>query len=506
MGRVGCEQSGAVSSDADGSCTTPNNAIIQNTYDTTEIGTQGSTDFPIGRLTKTQATTAYPEGGSTQSTEKIQHDDRGRVTTEQLKFNLPNSWNLTLPTYQLTQNYTDADQAQTTQTSTINSQGQTTPQYTETDVYDQTLGVLTGLGSTTNVSNANLASMNYNVNAQLGKLYFQTSTGGNLAYEQFDYDGDLRPTEEAGVWQNGSGQSGQFFDNAQGYDAASNIDTVTTTMSQPNGQSSSYSETQNFCYDEQDRLVWAGNSGTQPAPGNGTCGSGTLTNSFPGASYTNTFSSTHLGQLWHAPLGGTGGYQQYLYCNSQPHQVSDIVPAGQGYTCANLPQSVPYAVKYDAWGNVTSRSYNNQTATLSYNKLDEMVEWQVPSANQAWYAYDASGNRTLERSTIGSTTTETVYALGLEEYSYDSSGNLLSSTHYYSLAGHLIGEAQTSGSSTTTNFFLTDALGSVLAVFNNTQGSAAVQGNQVYGPYGNSLYSSGSMDTARGYTASTPIR
>ena len=39
-----------------------------------------------------------------------------------------------------------------------------------------------------------------------------------------------------------------------------------------------------------------------------------------------------------------------------------------------------------------------------------------------------------------------------------------------------------------------------MATFNNTQGSAAVQGNQVYGPYGNSLYSSGSMDTARGYT------
>ncbi len=32
------------------------------------------------------------------------------------------------------------------------------------------------------------------------------------------------------------------------------------------------SKTQNFCYDEQNRLVWAGNSGTQPAADNGTCG------------------------------------------------------------------------------------------------------------------------------------------------------------------------------------------------------------------------------------------
>lgn len=274
---------------------------------------------------------------------------------------------------------------------------------------------------------------------------------------------------------------------------------MTTTISKPNGQSGSYSETQNFCYDEQNQLMWAGNSGTQPAPGNGTCGSGTLANSFPNASYATSFSYTNLGQLWQGPLGGTGSSEQYLYCNSQPHQVSDIVPAGQSYTCSNLPSSIPYAVKYDAWGNVTSRSYNGQTATLSYNKLDEMVEWQVPNTNQAWYAYDANGERTLERSTVGSTTTETVYAFGLEEYSYDSSGTLTSSTHYYSLAGHLIGEVQ--GSST--NVFLTDALGSVQAVISNTQNSAALLSNQVFAPYGTALSHNGnamSQYTNKGFT------
>jgi len=40
-----------------------------------------------------------------------------------------------------------------------------------------------------------------------------------------------------------------------------------------------------------------------------------------------------------------------------------------------------------------------------------------------------------------------------------------------------------------------------MATFNNTQGSAAVQGNQIYGPYGNSLYSLEPMDKARGYTS-----
>jgi RHS repeat-associated protein len=108
-----------------------------------------------------------------------------------------------------------------------------------------------------------------------------------------------------------------------------------------------------------------------------------------------------------------------------------------------------------------------------------------------------------ERSTVGSTTTETVYAFSLEEYSYDSSGNLTSSTHYYSLAGHLIGEAQTSGSSTTTNFFMTDALDSVLAVISNTESSAALLSNQVFAPYGTPLSQNGAsmgQYTNKGFT------
>jgi RHS repeat-associated protein len=502
LGRVGCEQSGAVTSDADGSCTSPGNAIIQNTYDTDALGTQGSTDFPVGRLTKTQDTVAYPEGGSTTTTEKYQYDVRGRLITEQLKFGLPTSWNLSLPTFQLTENYTDADQPETTQTSTLspNSTG-----YTFSEVYDQTLGVPTGLSSTTNTTTADLATLSYTVNALLGSINFNTSAGvgSSLATESFSYDGDLRPTEEGATWQSGSGQSGTFFDEARGYDAASNVDTVTTTISKANGQSGSYSETQNFCYNEQNELVWAGNSGTQPSPGNGTCGSGTLTNSFPGGSYATSFTYTNLGQLWQGPVNGTGSSEQYLYCNSQPHQVSDIVPAGQGYSCSNLPSSIPYAVSYDAWGNVTGRSYNNQTATLSYNKLDEMVEWQAPNTNQAWYAYDSNGDRTLERSTInGTSTTETVYAFGLEEYTYDSSGNEISSTHYYSLAGHLIGERQTSGGSSTTNMFMTDALGSVQAVISNTQNSATMLSNQVFSPYGTQLSQNGNFSqyTNKGFT------
>jgi len=494
--RVGCVQIGSVTSDADGSCST-SKPLVQNTYDTTLLGTQGSTDFPVGRLTKSVATTYYPEGGSLNTTEKTQYDQRGRVVTAQEKFSLPNAWNVTtaLPTYQASFSYNDANQLTATATSTIVGT-QSTPGYTFTEVYDSTLGILTGL-SNNGTGVANLATLNYNVNDLLGKIYYQTSTGSNLAYEQFHYDGDLRPTEETATWQGGSGQSGQVFDESRSYDPASNITAETTTIEKTGGQTGSNTETQNFCYDEQDRLTWASNTATPPAPGNGTCGSLTPANGFSGASYTDSFTYTHLGQLWSGPVNGTGSSLQYLYCNSNaPHQLQGIYPTTA--TCSN-PGTASYAVQYDSWGNVTQRTYNGQTATLSYDKLDQMVEWQVPNTNQAWYAYDANGDRSIQRSTVGSTTSMTVYAFGLEEYSYDGSGNLQSSTHYYSLAGHLIGELTGSGTPTT-SFFMTDALGSILATFSNTASSAAMLGNQLYGPYGNQLYQSGSMNTNKGYT------
>ena len=124
------------------------------------------------------------------------------------------------------------------------------------------------------------------------------------------------------------------------------------------------------------------------------------------------------------------------------------------------------------------------------------MQWNAGANSQEWYAYDLGGNRTLRRSTTGSGTTITVYAFGLEEHVYSSSGTPQSSTYYYALGGRLIGELQGS----TTQFFLTDELGSVLTTFNATAGSAAVQGNQVYGPYGTSRYSKGAMGTTKGFT------
>jgi hypothetical protein len=103
----------------------------------------------------------------------------------------------------------------------------------------------------------------------------------------------------------------------------------------------------------------------------------------------------------------------------------------------------------------------------------------------------SSGNCILKRSTSAGTTTLSVYPSSNEEYDYSSTGTLTGQLHYYTLAGHLIG----SFDGTTTIYYLTDALGSVLMSFSNN----AILGAQIYGPYGNTRYMAGTINTAKGY-------
>src|SRR5258706_3504068 len=63
LGRLGCVQNATPTINATGGCTA-GNPYVQNSYDTTFLGTQGSTDFPIGRLGQSLTTTYYPEGTS----------------------------------------------------------------------------------------------------------------------------------------------------------------------------------------------------------------------------------------------------------------------------------------------------------------------------------------------------------------------------------------------------------------------------------------------------------
>ncbi len=148
----------------------------------------------------------------------------------------------------------------------------------------------------------------------------------------------------------------------------------------------------------------------------------------------------------------------------------------------------------------TATGSGGTTATLSYDGQDHLLRWNdnTTITNEEWYLYDASGQRVLRRSQTGTGNSGTKYTLtafGLEDHIYNGAGSNLNNKYYYYLAGRLIGVNIGS-----TNYLLTDALGTVVASISNTTSSASVQGNQLYGPYGFSLYSKGTMGTTRGYT------
>jgi RHS repeat-associated protein len=510
LGRLGCVQDQAASTptpNTTGACTSGANPYVQNTYDTSELTLPGTTDNPIGELTKSVSTTYFPDSASPTATmtttQTYEHDPRGQLIGSQVQFGLPSSWNVTnaLPTYQLALTYNDADQVTNTTTSTINSQNQSTPGYTTIPVYDSATGALTGL----NTDTTSLATMQFNTNALLSTLTLQGGSGPMIS-EQFTYDGDLRPASETACWvSSGCGGSGTLFSQARSYDSVGNVTSLSTTLAAVPGQSNSGgSETENFCYNEQDELVWAGNSGTQPGAGTGTCGSATLQSGINGASFNKSYVYTHLGQLWQVTDNLAGSTSQYLYCNSNfPHQLQGIYT--QGATCSN-PGTALYTSSYkdssnNDWGDVTSRTVGtNPTATLSYDHLDHLTMWQggLNGSEEEWNAYDASGERVLTRSTNGSTTTMAVYAFGLEEYDYDGSGNLSGSLHYYSLNGRLIGVLKQMKNSSGKDFLFEDELGSVLADVNRQTGTLV--GNQLYDPYGNTRYQSGTISTNLGFT------
>lgn len=492
LGRVGCVQDATPTTDGSGSCSSGSHPLVQNTYDQTQLGTAGTSDFSVGDLTKSVAMTYYPDGTSAATTQQYQHDQRGKVITTTLQISLPSSWNVTnaLPTYQMTQAYNDADLPTTTQT-TVGGQSS----YTFSNAYDSTTGMVAGLSNNA-TGIANLATVGYDTHGMMNTLNFQTTTGSALANETFSYDTNLRPQGEIASWQSGSGSTGTIFSNNRTYDAVGNVASVTNTQAAIQGVSNSGgSSTEVFCYDEENRLTWAGNTGTVPGAGNGTCGNATPANTLGGAGYTSSYAYDHLGQLWQGPLNGVGAQQQYLYCDStHPHQLTGLYPVGT--TCSNLG-GASYTSTYDAWGNVNKRFSNNLTANVSFDNLDHLTQWDAGSSGKAFYVYDASGNRVLAHSTDASNTTSLkTYAFGLEEHTYSNIGVNTGNTYYYSLAGRLLGQLTNGG----LQFFLTDPLGSVLSTFSAIAGSALVLGNQTYSPYGTQLYSAGSMGTNKGYT------
>jgi RHS repeat-associated protein len=434
---------------------------------------------------------------------------RGRLTTKGLQIAVSGGSIAfpSFPTYQETLSYNDADQTTTTQTTVGGAAG-----YTFSNAYDSTTGVLNGLSNTTS-SAPTLAGLSYNARNLVADVLLKDSAAANLADEHLTYDGDLRIATTSSTWSSGGAT---IYSDGISYDPAGNVTSRATTQSAVASVSGSGgSEVQNFCYDEQNRMLWASNASSASAGSGQTCGTTALAGTL-GGTYTTSYKFTHLGQIWQGPLNGGSTQEQYLYCASgHPHQVTALSPASGSPTCS-ATGTKDYSAAYDAFGNLTSRTYPaTTTGTPAYNNQDQMVSWHGTTSSNSqgeWYLYDSTGNRVLRRSASTTSSgnpataaaTITVYAFGLAEHQYSYSGSGTSATttnntYYYSLNGKLLGTL--SGTSTLkASFLLTDSVGSVVTTISNTAGSAAVLGTQVYGPYGNKRTSAGSMGTAKGFT------
>lgn len=261
-----------------------------------------------------------------------------------------------------------------------------------------------------------------------------------------------------------------MFDQTRTFDAVGNVSTANTTLS-------TGTDNQAFCYDEQNRLTWAGSAGTPTC--SVTLTPGTLT----AAQYTQIFAYDFMGRLHSGPLG------TYTYVASA--HVHAATAIGSSYTAA-----------YDAAGNVTCRAPSASTtcngtqtaAQLAYSNEGQLSGWQnQPSSPTvtASYLYDGQGNRVVQQSKVGDVTTTTVYIGSSEEDT--TTGTTTTKTTFYFANGQRFATAVNG----TFSYLPADGLGSAIVSLTSEGNLAA---SILYAPYGSVRYTSGTMPTDRGFT------
>jgi RHS repeat-associated protein len=417
----------------------PSGAYDTYGYDSTAGGSAG-----VGRLTSE----SFSAGALTGS-HGYTYDARGRQTASTLTVGASS--------YPLSSTYDDADNVLTQ----AYPNGETiTNSYTPQGWLS---GVTTTKGGVTTTLATNLAYPG--TGGAFGEVTGMHLGGGydySASYDLLDRATDLKTRR--------SSDSAVLFDQARTFDGAGNVSTTQTTM--PAG-----TDNQAFCYDEQDRLTWAGSVGTTP------CGGAILAGSLTAAQYTQSFTYDVLGRLVTGPQGS------YAYGSSA--HVHAATAIGVGWTAA-----------YDAAGNMICRAPSTSStcagtqtgAQLGYNNEGELQSWQnAPSSpsTTAQFLYDGKGERMEQAVTQGSTTTTTIYVGQVEEVSI--TGSTTTTTSYYYAGGKRIGLSVNG----TVSYLASDGLGSANVTL-NASGSATA--SQLYAPYGAGRYSSGTMPTTFGFT------
>ena len=302
----------------------------------------------------------------------------------------------------------------------------------------------------------------------MGELTGASLANGVYAYAAgYDLLGQLTDTRLTRV-----SDGATLFEQARTFDGAGSVTGATTTV--PQG-----TDVQRYCYDEQDRLTWAGSAGTPPCTGTAIT-PGSLT----AAQYTQGFGYDTLDRLTSGPLGTyTYGDQAHL------HAASAI-----GST---------YSASYDSAGNMTCRAAAGGTscaggastgAQMTYDNEGQLIAWGSPAGSppsSTGDLYDGEGRRVEQEVTSGGTTATTVYVENLEEVTW--SGSTTTTTTYYYTGDKRIALAVNGQLS----YLAADGLGSTTVALD---AGGSPQATTLYAPYGTARYASGTMPTSYGFT------
>ncbi len=284
-----------------------------------------------------------------------------------------------------------------------------------------------------------------------------------------DADLDLSHVEPTALMR--SSDSTTLYEQTRFYDAVGNVANLNTTL--PMG-----TDNQASCYDERNRLTWAGVTGTAPCTGVPVT-PGSLTD----AQYQQAYSYDTLDHLTSGPLGA------YAYGDSTHlHAVTAI--------------GSNYAAIYDAAGTMECRapyyplhcSGQPTGNLLSYDDEGRLTAWRntlIRPTSTTTNLYDGAGRRVEQQITSLGGNSSITYVGGIEEIAASGLGTI--TTTYYSAGGHSIAE----GVNGTIAFLASDGLGSATVALD---GSGNATASILYDPYGVTRYTNGAMPGSRGFT------
>ena len=152
---------------------------------------------------------------------------------------------------------------------------------------------------------------------------------------------------------------------------------------------------------------------------------------------------------------------------------------------------------YDLNGNMTQRVVGGTTWNITYD-VENHTQSLGNGSYSATYLYDGDGVRVGQTVVTNGSTVSTYYFAG-GAYEVVVNGGTPTVKKYYSIAGQMV--AMDDGSNL--HYFLTDHLGSVVAVISS---SGVLESQQRYLPFGEPRNTSGITQTDFGYTGQRALQ